>query len=96
VPDANLSTLVAGPVLNETFATIENLEPATTYYIYVRSVCPANDFGAWIGPITVNTECVPQDYADSELDTFENTEEEDLPICWMMPGQVTHHRCLLI
>ncbi len=82
VPDSNLNTLVAGPVLNETFATIENLEPATTYYIYVRSVCPANDFGAWIGPIKVNTECVPEDYAETELDTFENTEEDELPTCW--------------
>jgi len=58
--------------------TISGLEPGTTHNVWVRSVCGEND-GAWIGPITVTTDCLP---TASFNENFDTTEYLELPDCW--------------
>lgn len=58
--------------------TITGLEPGTSYNVWVRSTCGEND-GAWIGPITVTTACLP---TASFNENFDTTEYLELPDCW--------------
>ncbi len=46
-------TMVTG--VTNTYDTIANLTPGTSYDVYVRSDCGGVDQGAWMGPITLNT-----------------------------------------
>ncbi|WP_298143397.1 fibronectin type III domain-containing protein [Flavobacterium sp.] len=75
-------TVTPSAVLNDTNATIPNLEPGTEYFVYVRSVCPNNDFGAWIGPFEFETQCIPAVYSEEEVEDFEGTTGTELPTCW--------------
>lgn len=60
--------------------TILNLEPGTTYNAWVRSSCgePDGD-GAWIGPKTFTTPCLPTAVF---FENFDTTEQGTLPDCW--------------
>lgn len=58
--------------------TISGLEPGMDYNVWVRSVCGEND-GAWIGPITIKTDCLPTGTFNENFDT---TEYLELPDCW--------------
>ncbi|MGG7034177.1 MAG: fibronectin type III domain-containing protein [Flavobacterium sp.] len=58
---------------------IENLKPATTYKVWVRSVCGTDKFGYWMGPITFTTACPTiEDFSED----FEETTMPNLPVCW--------------
>ncbi|MDR6967476.1 hypothetical protein J2X31_001487 [Flavobacterium arsenatis] len=79
--DTDPSLLQPQPAINLQQAEINDLQPATTYNAWVRSVCgDPNGNGLWIGPITFTTECVPT------ANFNENFEEQDainsLPLCW--------------
>lgn len=59
---------------------VENLDPATNYKVWVRSVCNApNGNGAWIGPASFKTGC---DIVEGFEETFNNTPIGLLPGCW--------------
>ena len=65
----------AGNVHNAT-----GLEMATTYYVYVQSVCGAEGSSEWVGPVTFETMCPETDLA------LEDFEEEDVLECWRIEG----------
>ncbi|RYY44709.1 MAG: T9SS type A sorting domain-containing protein, partial [Chitinophagaceae bacterium] len=59
-------------------ATITELEANTAYKVWVRSSCTAED-GAWIGPLSFETACLP---VVALNEGFDNTENSTLPDCW--------------
>lgn len=65
----------AGNVHNAT-----GLVMATTYYIYVQSVCGADGSSDWVGPVTFETMCPETDLA------LEDFEEEGVLDCWRHEG----------
>jgi hypothetical protein len=60
--------------------TINTLNAATSYDVYVRADCGAGDLSTWTGPTAFDTACVTitPDYAE----TFDNY----LPVCWSEAG----------
>jgi len=58
---------------------LAGLSPNTDYSYWVRSVCPGNDYGAWIGPYHFTTSCTA---VANFFENFDSTEEGDLPNCW--------------
>lgn len=62
--------------------TINGLQPSTTYFVWVRSICAGGENGAWIGPEPFDTVCVTASIASLEVQGFETTEDDKLPICW--------------
>ena len=79
--DTNPSLLQPQPVIGLQQAEIIDLQPATTYNAWVRSVCgDPNGNGVWIGPITFTTECVA---TASFNEGFEDEDSiESVPLCW--------------
>src|SRR5690606_31162422 len=62
-------------------ATLANLEPSTSYTIYIKSLCTATtDESIWSDGVSFTTMC---DYPDFEL----TTDEDDLILCG--PGEAT-------
>lgn len=60
----------AGIVVDSTHVVFTNLQPATTYYIYVRTLCEGEDVSAWSrNPLKMNTLYY---YHDSYFFGFEN------------------------
>lgn len=59
--------------------TIENLNASTTYSVWVRSVCPDNDKGNWMGPINFSTPCTQVAVFN---ETFQSVSTPNLPACW--------------
>lgn len=64
-------------VLNEPSYSVEGLLAATSYNVWVRSVC-GDDNGNWIGPVVLHTECNPVATFSENFDSS-NTY---LPVCW--------------
>lgn len=63
-------------------ATASDLDPATDYKVWVRSVC-GSDFGQWSPSVTFKTACIAFDTPFEEnFDTF-------LPNCWSNVGAGT-------
>ena len=77
ITDPNMATIV-----NSTTTTkvISGLVDNTNYKVWVRSVCTGNDNGAWIGPVTFKTACLP--LATGFYENFNQTTTPDLPSCW--------------
>lgn len=74
------TTLSPGTVLTTTTKIIEGLDDNTAYKVWVRSVCGApNGNGAWIGPVTFFTSCLPANVPYTE--DFESTDGPELPNC---------------
>ena len=60
----------AGIIVDSTHVVFTNLQPATTYYIYVRTLCEGEDVSAWSrNPLKMNTLYY---YHDSYFFGFEN------------------------
>ncbi|MDI1256122.1 MAG: choice-of-anchor J domain-containing protein [Flavobacterium sp.] len=59
--------------------TLTGLTDATLYSVWVRSVCPGNDYGAWIGPYSFTTQCLPSGTPFTE--DFENSTTGESPAC---------------
>jgi hypothetical protein len=53
---SSMPTVSGTPSATNT-AIVSGLNPVTTYYLFVRSVCSVN--GAWAGPISFTTLCAP-------------------------------------
>ena len=60
-------------------AIVPDLTDNTNYSVWVRSVCTNNDKGAWIGPVTFKTSCLP---TDTFYEDFQSVETPNLPSCW--------------
>ncbi|WP_026703868.1 T9SS type B sorting domain-containing protein [Flavobacterium soli] len=46
---------VAGPLTPTTYTVVDDLEAATIYYYYIRTVCPGDDKSTWAGPFVFHT-----------------------------------------
>ncbi|NMH27051.1 T9SS-dependent choice-of-anchor J family protein [Flavobacterium silvaticum] len=60
--------------------TLENLDPATTYKVWVRSSC-SGSVGDWSDPIVFTTPCVATPLP-TVTEGAETTDEGELPVCW--------------
>lgn len=61
-------------------ASISGLSPNTSYNVWVRSACGGTiGDGAWIGPITFTTACLP---VPAFAENFDTTNTDELPGCW--------------
>lgn len=76
VTDPSTLTPITPPIVAE--AMLTGLTDNTTYKVWVRSVCGTNN-GAWIGPISFETACLPM---TSFNENFNSTPVESLPGCW--------------
>ncbi len=65
--------------VNATEATVNGLSTNTTYNVWVRSLCPGNEYGAWIGPLAFRTDC---DAVSEFFETFDGVEMPTMPDCW--------------
>lgn len=71
---------------NGTNYTFSSLNPVTTYYLYVRSVCSATSTSAWSTPATFTTECgliMNLPYGESFEDY--GVGGAAFPTCWTRP-----------
>lgn len=75
-PDT-LTPIAPAPAINPE-ATITGLSDNTNYKVWVRSVCGEQQ-GAWIGPLSFKTPCVPTDTVEENFDT---TASGALTDCW--------------
>ncbi|MDR6969642.1 hypothetical protein J2X31_003675 [Flavobacterium arsenatis] len=76
VTDPALATV--NDVENDTVFLLEDLTAGTSYNVWVRSVCGA-DNGNWIGPILLNMECNP---AATFSENFDSVNFPAFPVCW--------------
>jgi hypothetical protein len=67
-------------VENANTYTIGDLNYETTYEFYIRVVCEG-DNGAWVGPRTITTPCMPFSLDEPFFEGFEGT--DFAPECWM-------------
>ncbi|MDL2296570.1 T9SS type A sorting domain-containing protein [Bacteroidales bacterium OttesenSCG-928-B11] len=79
-PDTAATIGVQG---NSVYA-ITNLEAATKYDVYIRTICDSNDVSAWSRVFPLQTEC-------AEITTFPHLEDFNspdyaFPACWTMVG----------
>ncbi|WP_274476462.1 fibronectin type III domain-containing protein, partial [Mangrovimonas aestuarii] len=56
--------------------TVTGLTPATEYEFYVQADCGAGDTSAWVGPVSITTECAA--YIPEYLEDFTTI----IPQCW--------------
>lgn len=76
VTDPSTLTFVSATDITK---NIIGLTDNTTYKAWVRSVCAGGDNGAWIGPITFTTECLP---IATFNENFDSVSTPNLPSCW--------------
>jgi len=69
-----------------TSAPISGLSPATTYYVWVRSVCSGTDKSVWSLQTTFVTACVS---VATFTQNFDTTAVDSLPSCWTSIGTNT-------
>lgn len=80
VTDPNSLTPISPAPTVAPVATLNGLTANTSYKVWVRSVCGGSGGnGAWIGPSTFKTGCVP---TSTFSEGFETTPYGDLPGCW--------------
>ncbi|KIC63249.1 fibronectin type III domain-containing protein [Chryseobacterium taiwanense] len=83
-------------VLNSTNSTpspttstpISGLSPATTYYVWVRSVCSGTDKSIWSLQTTFVTACVS---VATFTQNFDTTAVDSLPSCWASIGSTASY-----
>ena len=72
--------------LSATSYQIDNLQPGTNYYVYVRTLCSSGDTSAWSQVLTFQTECVTINsvprFWDFETNNIGGTENYPMPACW--------------
>lgn len=83
---APTSATVASGASTTTTASLAGLSAATTYYVWVRSVCSSSDKSAWSAPATFITACVT---AQALSENFDSTAEGSLPSCWSSVGSTS-------
>ncbi|TRW25300.1 T9SS type A sorting domain-containing protein [Flavobacterium zepuense] len=75
--EATPGSLTPIDVTGETVTLLTELTPATTYTVWVRSLCDSGN-GVWV-PFTFTTQCLAVDSFDENLDT---TALHEIPACW--------------
>lgn len=77
---APTSTTTPSGVSSGTTATLSSLTPATTYYVWVRSVCSTTDISGWSASGTFVTNCLPVATMNENFDSFATG--SIVPTCW--------------
>ena len=73
---------VTGQV-TDTLISFSDLTPATTYNLYVRTVCGSDGYSAWSTPVTFTTACVFAELPIEEnFDSYTSTGNSSFPLCW--------------
>ena len=82
------STLTPVDVTGTPTANISNLSAFTGYKVWIRSKCGTGDFGAWIGPLLVKTQCAPVTTFSENFDTSATGSGATVPFtnCWQKAG----------
>ena len=80
--DVNTAPTGAGTPINALTDNLSGLNPATTYYVWLRSDC-GGTFSAWNGPFTFTTACVS---VTDFVQDFEATTGAAFPVCWAKVG----------
>lgn len=78
VTDPTTLTPISPAPTGTATATITGFTDNTSYKVWVRSVCGANQ-GIWIGPKTFKTACLPTTAIN---ETFDASDAGTLPSCW--------------
>ena len=79
------------PVVMETVtektATIEGLQPATDYDLYVRANCGGGEVSDWTSLVQFSTTCVAKTVTSDTpfSDNFDTYEAGAMPLCWSTP-----------
>ena len=79
------------PVVMETVtektATIEGLQPATDYDLYVRANCGVGETSEWTSLVQFSTTCVAKTVTSDTpfSDNFDTYEAGAMPLCWSTP-----------
>ncbi|MDY0217502.1 MAG: T9SS type A sorting domain-containing protein [Bacteroidales bacterium] len=60
--------------------TLNSLDPAFTYDVYIKSNCSTSDNSFWSNKITFSTACNPS--VGTWTENFEGVSVPNLPICW--------------
>ncbi len=82
-PDATTVPQVTGIMTpNTTIST--GIQPATTYYVWVRSTCSSSDMSDWIGGIEFTTAC-----ATMTAPFYQSFNSGDIPPCWTSQNPTT-------
>lgn len=80
VTNPNTLTPISPAPETDSEATLSNLTENTSYKLWVRSVCSGTEGnGAWIGPISFKTPCLPTATLN---EGFETAVVGNLPDCW--------------
>lgn len=64
-------------------AQLTGLTPATTYYVWIRSVCSASDLSGWSSVVALTTAC---DIVQTFSQNFDGVTTPALPNCWRKVG----------
>lgn len=80
VPNTDPNLLSTYYPTSENSIELENLEPLTVYYIWIKSTCAAGS-GVWIGPIIANTDCATSNIEEISEEGFDY-ENGAMPYCW--------------
>ncbi|MDH6253064.1 hypothetical protein M2347_002791 [Chryseobacterium sp. H1D6B] len=83
---APTSSTVASGVSNGTTVSVSGLSPATTYYIWVRSVCSSTDKSIWSTSATFITACNTVASFNENFDSTTIISAGNLPTCWTSIG----------
>lgn len=75
VPSASTTPSISGITTNP--QNLTGLTPASTYYVYLRSVCGGSETSAWSTPGIFNTECYTM-----TLPYIYGFEDGALSVCW--------------
>ncbi len=82
-------TLGSGTIVNVTTNPYAiTLNPATSYSVYVRAKCSANDTSSWTGPANFTTLCQPVTTLPwtEGFESMTNTGSGVIPTCWLESG----------
>ena len=74
-----ISTVPTGNLLGGTSGSITGLNPATTYYVWIRSNCGDGLSSNWSEPTSFVTGCVP---VSNFIQLFDGVTVPNLPVCW--------------
>jgi len=82
VSTSNQLPTSTGTAAATTTASLTNLLPNTVYFVYVRSVCGANEFSSWGGPTSFRTQCEGVTELSENFDALTATGTTIMPDCW--------------
>ena len=75
-------TAAISGLVNDTLISLSNIDPGTTYTLYVRTACGDDEYSGWSDPITFTTACVFTDLPIEENFDGMGTGSNIFMNCW--------------